>query len=237
MRRPGQCCHAQQIAAPHRSVIEIGCGQGTDGLMLCRLLPPGGSYVGIDYSDESLWRAREAAMQCRSELRVAPRFVRGNAEELPLSGSSVDCIYSMGVLHHSPNTRRVVPELRRVLRPGGTAFVLLYRRWAPKVAAAHACRLAQSGIDRIAGEPRSIYRWLSRRPIPAALGTALLEGFGVPVLRSYTAAGVRRLFDGLVLRRLLPCGNNLPPVARRLGARDPKPDAFGVFYFIVALKL
>ena len=30
------------------------------------------------------------------------------------------------MLHHTPNTRRVVDEIRRVLKPGGRAIVMMY---------------------------------------------------------------------------------------------------------------
>ena len=35
-------------------------------------------------------------------------------------------VYSNGVLHHTPNTHRVVNEIRRVLKPGGKAIVMMY---------------------------------------------------------------------------------------------------------------
>jgi SAM-dependent methyltransferase len=35
-------------------------------------------------------------------------------------------VYSNGVLHHTPNTRQVVEEIYRVLKPGGRAIVMMY---------------------------------------------------------------------------------------------------------------
>lgn len=40
--------------ATHRSVLEIGCGQGTDALYCCERMKAGATYVGVDYSDESV---------------------------------------------------------------------------------------------------------------------------------------------------------------------------------------
>jgi len=40
--------------------------------------------------------------------------------------NSFDVVYSNGVLHHTPNTRRVVQEILRVLKPGGLAIVMVY---------------------------------------------------------------------------------------------------------------
>ena len=39
-------------------------------------------------------------------------------------------MYSFGVLHHTPDIERSVAEVHRVLRPGGTAYVMLYHRWS-----------------------------------------------------------------------------------------------------------
>ena len=39
-------------------------------------------------------------------------------------------VYSWGVVHHSPDTPRAVAEIHRVLRPGGTARVMIYHKWS-----------------------------------------------------------------------------------------------------------
>jgi ubiquinone/menaquinone biosynthesis C-methylase UbiE len=54
------------------------------------------------------------------------RFVHHDAETLPFDDNSFDVVYSNGVLHHTPNTRRVVAEIRRVLRPGGKTIIMMY---------------------------------------------------------------------------------------------------------------
>src|SRR5262249_53001175 len=51
-----------------------------------------------------------------------------DAERLPFDDASFDLFYSHGVLHHTPDTQRAIDEAHRVLRPGGTAMVMLYHR-------------------------------------------------------------------------------------------------------------
>jgi len=51
-------------------------------------------------------------------------------ENLPFHDASFDIVYAWGVLHHTPNTEQAVREVRRVLRPGGTALVLVYHRYS-----------------------------------------------------------------------------------------------------------
>jgi ubiquinone/menaquinone biosynthesis C-methylase UbiE len=103
-------------------VLEIGCGIATDGLEFAR---NGANYVGVDLTPHSIELARERF----SLFGIPGQFEVGNAEErLPFSDGTFDHIYSFGVIHHSPLPERIVHEIRRVLRPGGTLTVMLYNR-------------------------------------------------------------------------------------------------------------
>ncbi len=104
-----------------RDVLEAGCGIATDGLQFARA---GARYTGIDFSSTALGLARE-----RFELQgVTGNFVEGSITALPFPGASFDLVYSMGVIHHIPDTEAVVSEFHRVLRPGGRAIVMVYHR-------------------------------------------------------------------------------------------------------------
>jgi SAM-dependent methyltransferase len=56
------------------------------------------------------------------------RAVQADAEQLPLPDSSIDFVWSWGVIHHSSNTDRIVGEIYRALRPGGRAQIMIYHR-------------------------------------------------------------------------------------------------------------
>jgi len=105
----------------HGRVLEIGVGLGTDLERIHRL---GATVVGLDLTPECVELSRR-----RFALReLEGIFVEGDAESLPFEDESFDGVYSMGVLHHTPNTARAVAEIHRVLRPGGRALVALYHR-------------------------------------------------------------------------------------------------------------
>ena len=105
-----------------KKVLEVGCGIGTDGFEFARR---GAHYVGIDLTPNSVGLARE-----RFELFKVEGILKVvNAEAgLPFESESFDHVYSFGVIHHSPKTEVIVDEMYRVLRPGGTATVMLYNR-------------------------------------------------------------------------------------------------------------
>jgi len=104
-----------------RDVLEVGCGLGTDGINFARA---GARYTGIDLTEASieLARRRFALEDLSADLRV------GDGEALPFAANSFDLFYSHGVLHHTPDTQRAIDEAHRVLRPGGTAMVMLYHK-------------------------------------------------------------------------------------------------------------
>ena len=48
------------------------------------------------------------------------------AENLPFEENTFDIIYSNGVIHHTPNTKLLIDEIYRVLRPGGKIIIMVY---------------------------------------------------------------------------------------------------------------
>jgi ubiquinone/menaquinone biosynthesis C-methylase UbiE len=102
-------------------VLEIGCGLGTDG---ARFAEAGADYTGVDLTEAAVELARK-----RFELFDLPgRFQPADAENLDFPDESFDLVYSHGVLHHTPETKKAIGEIHRVLHPGGRAIVMLYHR-------------------------------------------------------------------------------------------------------------
>ncbi len=104
-----------------KRVLEIGCGLGTDGGELVRR---GATYTAIDASGESL----ELARRFFSLEGFAGTFVQADAERLPFPDASFEFVYSWGVLHHTPDIRKAIAEVQRVLVPNGSFCIMLYNR-------------------------------------------------------------------------------------------------------------
>jgi len=103
------------------SLLEVGCGMGTDLLQFAR---GGAKVTGVDLTPRSI----EISRQHLSVYGENANFAITDGEFLPFAGESFDVVYSFGVLHHTPDTAGAIGEVYRVLRPGGQARVMLYHR-------------------------------------------------------------------------------------------------------------
>lgn len=102
-----------------RQVLEIGGGMGTD---LCQFAQHGAFTTDIDLSAGHLELARE-----NFRLRgLSGKFVHHDAEHLPFADNTFDFVYSVGVIHHTPNTKTLIDEIYRVLKPGGRTMAIVY---------------------------------------------------------------------------------------------------------------
>jgi ubiquinone/menaquinone biosynthesis C-methylase UbiE len=102
-------------------VLDVGCGQGID---VARYALAGARATGIDLTPRhvELARSHTAALGLEAEI------LQGDAETLPFPDGTFDRASSNGVLHHTPDMPAALCEIRRVLRPGGRATVIVYNR-------------------------------------------------------------------------------------------------------------
>ncbi len=94
-------------------VLEVGVGTG---LALPRY-DPAKRVTGIDLSSEMLARARERVT--RERLLNVEALLVMDAEQTEFCDGAFDCAVAMFVSSVVPNPRRLLAEMRRVVRPGG----------------------------------------------------------------------------------------------------------------------
>ena len=102
-------------------LLEIGCGMGSDLVQFAR---GGAICTGIDITPRSI----EITRHRFALYELNGTFLLSDGERLPFPSETFDIVYSNGVLHHTPDTAGAIREIHRVLRPGGTAKVMLYHR-------------------------------------------------------------------------------------------------------------
>jgi SAM-dependent methyltransferase len=108
------------------TVLDYGCGPGDDVTGLA-LYSGAARVTGLDISETALSLASQRlALHGIEEDRVLLGQVSDKVPEIPLESASVDYAQCGGVLHHTSWPEELLAELRRVLRPEGRAFVMVY---------------------------------------------------------------------------------------------------------------
>lgn len=103
------------------AVLEVGMGLGTDILQFAR----GGAKVsGVDLTHNSV----ETVKKRFALYGLTGNFQQADFRDLPFEDDTFDVVYSFGVLHHSPYMDEGIEEVRRVLKPGGKAIIMLYHK-------------------------------------------------------------------------------------------------------------
>lgn len=106
-------------------VLDVACGTGTLAIAMKRHAPSA-EITALDCDDAMLSRARYKAQQCAAEIRFDNAF----AQHLPYPDAYFDCVVSSLFFHHLllDDKHRVAQEMLRVLKPGGTFYVLDWGR-------------------------------------------------------------------------------------------------------------
>lgn len=98
------------------TILDVGCGSGTDTLIAAEQAGPSGQVIGVDMTAAMLERAQQNVLSARA---FNVRIEWGYAESVPLRDNSVDCVISNGVINLTPDKRDTFREILRVLKPGG----------------------------------------------------------------------------------------------------------------------
>jgi SAM-dependent methyltransferase len=112
------CGNPLAVADLHEGerVLDLGSGGGIDVLLSARRVGPSGFVYGVDMTDDMLTLARANAAKAGASN---VEFRKGEIEDLPLPGASVDVVISNCVINLSTDKPAVLTEMFRVLVPGG----------------------------------------------------------------------------------------------------------------------
>ena len=85
---------------------------------------------GIDFSDEMIRLARKYAGKFNFQVNLAVADVC----YLPYNNEAFDYVIAVATYHHLKREHQLTAllELKRVLKPGGAAFITVWNRWQPR---------------------------------------------------------------------------------------------------------
>jgi len=113
--------HAAALLSLRGRIVDIGGGAG----IAARFLDPSADYTVVDPSPtwaSPEWQSLAQRLHDRSR---APSHVVGVGEDLPFDNASFDAALAFWSLNHARNPRQCIAEMARVLRPGGTAYLVV----------------------------------------------------------------------------------------------------------------
>ena len=106
---------------PDSVAADIGCGSGRWAILAARKV---GHLHCVDASPEALAVAQKNLCHLGN-----CSFHLASVGELPFTESALDFAYSLGVLHHVPDTTQAMRNVVRVLKPGAPLLLYLYYRF------------------------------------------------------------------------------------------------------------
>lgn len=172
-----------------KKVLDVGCGMGRFAEVCAR---SGAHVVGVDLSN--------AVEPAAENLREFPdcHVVQADVFDLPFAEGTFDAIYSIGVLHHTPDTKEAFLRLPRLLAPGGQIAIWVY--------SAERQDLLASGL-----------KYTYRRITPRLNHRALLKisRAAVPLYSIHAKPGI-----GFVTRKVFPTSMHPDPEWRVLDTFD-----------------
>jgi len=99
-------------------VLDVGCGSGL-GLQMINDIVTNGRIVGVDYSPIMLRQAERRNRQGIDQGRMTIRH--GSVSALPFADASFDKVCAIETFYFWPNPQEDLREIKRVLKPAGTA--------------------------------------------------------------------------------------------------------------------
>ncbi|GHO81778.1 hypothetical protein KSD_95490 [Ktedonobacter sp. SOSP1-85] len=110
---------------PGETVLDVGCGTGTQALVAKKRVGELGQVCGIDPSLSLLAGARRKATRAGLSIDFQP----GGIEQIPFPDQVFDVVLSTFVMHHVPDNlkHQGLTEIARVLKPGGRLLMIDFK--------------------------------------------------------------------------------------------------------------
>jgi len=154
------------------SVLEIGCGNGTGTRLINKYFHPE-KITAIDLDEKMI----HIAQKTNRSGNIS--FMKMDASKLNFPDNTFDAIFNFGIIHHIPNWKACLQELKRVLKKDGEII------------------LEDLSIETFSGFPGILYRSLLAHPYKHMYSvddfTGTIERIGFSI-RHFQASNPMKLF-------------------------------------------
>ena len=184
------------------AVLDSGCGTGIFSIIFAK--NGAGQVTGIDISPGSLGTA-ESLKQKFGLTNV--RFEQQDMLHLPYPDASFDVVWAWGTVHHTTDPLGAIDGLIRVLKPGGSILLAIYKK--TKVTWIHEAirrtliktpRRSWNGLAKIMAFFGTPIVWIFKRREKARKGETLseliLDWYFVPIRHYYKPDEIRKHLEG-----------------------------------------
>ena len=110
---------AKGVEKKKTKLLDIGCG---GGFLTNALIKEGIQVTGLDISEDAI----NIAKHYDETKRV--HYLKGDAYDLPFLENSFDFVCAMDFLEHVNNPEKVIQQVSKVLKPGGTFLFYTFNR-------------------------------------------------------------------------------------------------------------
>jgi demethylmenaquinone methyltransferase/2-methoxy-6-polyprenyl-1,4-benzoquinol methylase len=120
-----------RTASPQK-ILDLATGSGDVAFALARQVPSASEIIGMDFCQPMLDEAVKKQAAHSDSIRSRIRFLQGDGLALPLPDQSFDAVTISFGLRNMADRHRSLTEMHRILRPGGTLFILEFSqpaRW------------------------------------------------------------------------------------------------------------
>ena len=108
-------------------LLNLGCAHGPDFLPFKQAF----DLYGVDFSTEMLRFAQKYSQKFKFTVNLS----LADVSHLPYHDATFDWAISVATYHHikgKEQRQAALSELKRVLKPGGEAFITVWNRWQPR---------------------------------------------------------------------------------------------------------